>query len=77
MPSISTSAKSPGCIKTGGVRATPTPDGVPVKSRSPGSNVQNFDRCYTSEAIEKMNWWVDPSCMVSPLRRNWTRRFSA
>ena len=38
-PSISTSATSPAFIKTGGLRNTPTPEGVPVAIMSPGSNV--------------------------------------
>jgi hypothetical protein len=36
IPSISTSATSPGLSSTGGLRAMPTPGGVPVKIRSPG-----------------------------------------
>src|SRR5262245_35941957 len=39
MPSISTSQLSPSCIHTGGLRAPPTPDGVPVTITSPGSSV--------------------------------------
>jgi len=38
--SISTSTLSPGWRNTGGLRAKPTPGGVPVKMRSPGSSVQ-------------------------------------
>ena len=39
MPSISISQTSPSFIQTGGLRACPTPDGVPVTTRSPGSSV--------------------------------------
>ena len=42
-PSISTSTTSPGLSQTGGLRAMPTPGGVPVKIRSPGSRVKTFD----------------------------------
>lgn len=42
--SISTSTTSPGLRNTGGVRAMPTPGGVPVKITSPGSSV---DTCET------------------------------
>ena len=41
--SISTSTRSPGCRNTGGVRATPTPGGVPVKSKSPTSSVHTCE----------------------------------
>ena len=37
-------AGAPGFKKTGGVRAMPTPEGVPVKIKSPGSSVQTFDK---------------------------------
>ena len=39
MPSISSSQMSPAFMKTGGLRAAPTPAGVPVMMRSPGSSV--------------------------------------
>ena len=38
-PSISTRMRSPGLRNQGGSAAMPTPDGVPVTSRSPGSRV--------------------------------------
>ena len=38
-PSMSISQVSPFFIQTGGLRAMPTPDGVPVKMMSPGSSV--------------------------------------
>ena len=43
-PSISTSTTSPGFKYSGGVRAFPIPDGVPVEIKSPGSSVMPFDR---------------------------------
>ena len=43
-PSISTSTTSPGWSQTGGLRAIPTPGGVPVKIRSPGWNVKTRER---------------------------------
>ena len=39
IPSISTSTTSPGSSVTFGSRKTPTPSGVPVRIRSPGSSV--------------------------------------
>ena len=42
--SIETSTVSPGCKKTGGWRAIPTPGGVPVKIKSPGSSVHTCER---------------------------------
>ena len=42
--SISTSTTSPGLSQTGGLRAIPTPGGVPVKIRSPASSVMICDR---------------------------------
>jgi Major Facilitator Superfamily len=44
MPSTQLRSSSPGCRKRCGVRATPTPDGVPVKIRSPGYRVTIEDR---------------------------------
>src|SRR5687768_6279108 len=42
--SISTSTTSLGCRKTGGLRAPPTPGGVPVKITSPACSVQTLER---------------------------------
>ena len=39
IPSTSQRTRSPGSRNTGGSRNTPTPDGVPVAMRSPGSSV--------------------------------------
>lgn len=44
MPSISTRITSPTFRKQGGVIAAPTPEGVPVASRSPGSSVITVDK---------------------------------
>src|SRR5207248_931942 len=43
IPSTSTSTTSPFFIETFGSRAQPTPGGVPVRIRSPGSSVKTFD----------------------------------
>ena len=40
MPSISISTISPSFIQRGGLRPWPTPDGVPMITRSPGSSVK-------------------------------------
>jgi len=42
MCSTSTSIRSPGLRNTGGLRANPTPAGVPVAITSPGSSVMLF-----------------------------------
>ena len=44
IPSIHVSSTLPGWRKRGGLRAMPTPEGVPVKIRSPDSSVQMLDR---------------------------------
>src|ERR1700754_2659528 len=44
MLSTSPSTLSPGFKNTGGTRAKPTPDGVPVLIMSPGSNVNPADK---------------------------------
>ena len=43
-PVISSRHVSPGCRKTGGFRAKPTPGGVPVAMRSPGESVIRLER---------------------------------
>jgi hypothetical protein len=47
--SISTSHTSPGAIHSGGVRAKPTPAGVPQAMTSPGSSVVTWLRQETSD----------------------------
>lgn len=39
-----TLTESPGLRKTGGLRKTPTPGGVPVEIKSPGSQVTDCER---------------------------------
>ena len=39
---------SPGCIHTGGVRAKPTPPGVPVAMTSPGTSRVNEEKNSTA-----------------------------
>ena len=53
-PSISTSTSSPGFKNTGGLPTTPTPGGVPVKIKSPGSSVTTCDRYAISCGISKI-----------------------
>ena len=43
IPSISDSMTSPGCRYSGGVRAKPTPSGVPVAISMPGSRVMPIE----------------------------------
>ena len=44
IPAISTSTTSSTFKKTGGLRANPTPEGVPVIIAVPGKSVMEFDR---------------------------------
>ncbi len=48
--SISTSTTSPACKNTGGLRAAPTPGGVPVKITSPGASVHTSETYDTSSS---------------------------
>ncbi len=50
--SISTSIRSPGRMNTGGVRAYPTTDGVPVAIISPGSSVIVSDKIDQRGCVE-------------------------
>ena len=52
--------------------AMPTPGGVPVKIRSPGSSVTHCDRYQSRCGTPKMNSFVFEFCIVVPLRRSWT-----
>ena len=52
----------------------PTPGGVPVKIRSPGSSVTTCDRYASSAGTPKMNSFVDEFCIVWPLSRSWILR---
>ena len=44
MRSISTDTRSPSARNRGGLRNTPTPDGVPVATMSPGSSVNAIEQ---------------------------------
>ena len=68
-PSTSTSTTSPGFIESFGSRKTPTPSGVPVRIRSPGSSVSARETYAISVGIEKIRLLVRESCSSSPLRR--------
>jgi hypothetical protein len=65
----STSKTSPGCMKTGGLRAAPTPPGVPVMITSPGSRLIATLIISTSAETLKMSWSVLASCMTRPFKR--------
>jgi hypothetical protein len=60
---------------TGGERKAPTPAGVPVSSRSPGSSVKAVEACATSSRTPKMRSLVRESWSGSPFSR-WTMRRS-
>src|SRR5581483_4954623 len=74
IPSISTSTVSPGFIVSFGSRAYPTPAGVPVRIRSPGSSVNTFETNDTRWGTLKMRSRVFPSWITSPFSRCTTRR---
>ena len=57
---------SPSRSQRGGVRAIPTPGGVPVAMRSPGSSVIVRLMKATRLATPKTMWAVDESCKTSP-----------
>ena len=58
MPSISHLTRSPGSRNTGGSRKTPTPAGVPVAIRSPGSSVIWREMKAMSSPTPKIIWSV-------------------
>jgi hypothetical protein len=70
---------SPLARNCGGSCQVPTPDGVPVRMRSPGSSVQVSDRNATIARIPKMRSLVDASWRSSPLTqvRSWSISGSA
>lgn len=68
-PSSSISQISPCFMKSGGVRASPTPLGVPVTMTSPGVSVKAALRVEIIEATSKIMSLVFASCTVSPLSR--------
>src|SRR5205085_149503 len=67
-PSISIAISSPGCSHTGGSRNAPTPAGVPVMIRSPGSSVIACETNDTTSATPKIMFEVLESCITSPFR---------
>src|SRR3569833_267430 len=69
MPSISISHTSPSRIQTGGVRAWPTPGGVPMAITSPGSSVMISLRISMVRGTSKIMSDVLDCCMVLPLSR--------
>src|SRR6185295_9081618 len=73
-PSISTSIRSPGLRKTGGLRANPTPAGVPVEIMSPGSSVMKRETNSIRRGMSKISCEVLESCIVWPLRRSLIER---
>src|SRR5581483_3579639 len=73
MPSMSPSTLSPGFRNTGGTRAKPTPEGVPVLMISPGSSVMPADRLSMIVGMSKIMSRVLPSCITSPLTRQMSR----
>src|SRR5262249_21887686 len=71
-PSMSISQVSPCFIHTGlGLRAWPTPEGVPVKTMSPGSSVIPWGTWAMVSAPGNIMLWVLSDCMPCPLSRVW------
>ena len=62
-----TSIMSPGCIQTGGVRANPTPPGVPVAITSPGARRVNEEKNSTALGTSTSICEVRADCMTWPL----------
>jgi hypothetical protein len=58
---------SPGCIQTGGVRAKPTPPGVPVAMTSPGTSRVNDEKNSTALGTSTSICEVRAACMTCPL----------
>jgi hypothetical protein len=56
-------------VQSGGVRAAPTPPGVPVAMMSPGSSVITALSWLTSAATVKTMFLVLECCTVTPLTR--------
>ena len=66
-PSMVISMTSPGWSQTGGVRAKPTPPGVPVAMTSPGRRVVNEEKNSTALGTSTSIWLVRACCMTWPL----------
>src|SRR4029079_7229617 len=57
MPSISTSTTSPTFMNSGGLRAKPTPSGVPVMRMSPASSLHPAENsCTRRGSLKTMNF---------------------
>ena len=69
IPSIETSQTSPSFRKTGGLRAAPTPAGVPVTMTSPGTSVIAALRVTIRSTTSKIMSSVFADCITSPFRR--------
>ncbi len=63
-----TAIRSPSARKIGGLRAKPTPGGVPVRIRVPGSRVVSRDRKAISSATLKIMSAVLPVWTRSPFK---------
>ena len=68
---------SPAFIHTGGLRAWPTPAGVPITRTSPGSSVSTSASSAIVSATLKIMSLVFASCITCPFRRAWMRRPAA
>src|SRR4029450_11184518 len=73
-PSISIGTSSPSFSSTGGSRNTPTPAGVPVAIRSPGSSVIVALAYAMISATVKIMFAVVESCITSPFSTQRTPR---
>jgi hypothetical protein len=62
-----TSMTSPGSIHTGGVRAKPTPPGVPVAITSPGARRVNDEKNSIAAGTLTSIWEVRADCITVPL----------
>src|SRR5581483_1328078 len=74
-PVIVTATVSPALRNHGGLRAKPTPLGVPVAITSPGSSVVHSVMCAIRVGMSKIILPVWLSCTTSPLRVVWRSRF--
>src|SRR5579883_2504059 len=75
MPSISVSTTSPSCRYSGGLRAKPTPLGVPVAMISPGSSVMPSESSAMIWGMVKIIILVLESCLRTPLTSRRRLRF--
>src|SRR5579859_23643 len=75
MPSISVSMMSPAFKNSGGLRAKPTPLGVPVAMMSPASSVMPCERMEMMLRTSNSILAVVSSCLVTPLTRKYSFSF--